>query len=73
MPPRPMSGAGTRQLQEMFKPRQVPERTAADDADQTAAAAAAHAPSAAQEVNPAAAAGTDFTSGSTAPSGKSAK
>ena len=73
MPPRPMSGAGIRPLQDMFQPRQVPKRTAAYDADQTAAAAAAHAPSAAQEVNPAAAAGTDFTSGSTAPSGKSAK
>ena len=73
MPPRPMSGAGIRPLKDMFQPRQVPKRTDADDADQTVAAAAAHAPSAAQEVNPAAAAGTDFTSGSTAPSGKSAK
>ena len=73
MPPRPMSGAGTRQLQEMFKPRQVPERTAADDADHTAAAAAAaHAPSAARQVNPAAAAGTDGTSDNPAPGGKSA-
>ena len=71
MPPRPMSGAGTRPLQEVFQPRPVPKRTAADDADQIAAAAAADAPSAAQEVNPAAATGTDFTSGSTAPSGKS--
>ena len=73
MPPKSTSGAGAGLLA-IFKPRQVPERTAADDADHTAAAAAAaHAPSAAQEVNPAAAAGTDFTSGSTAPSGKSAK
>ena len=49
-----MSGAGIRPLQDMFQPRQVPKRTAAYDADQTAAAAAAHAPSAAQEANPAA-------------------
>ena len=66
MPPRPMSGAGTRPLQEMFKPRQVPERTAADDADKTSAAAAAHAPTAALEGIPAAAASTDFTSGGAA-------
>ena len=47
MPPKPMSGEGSRQLKYMFKPRQVPERTAADDADKSAAAAATHAPTAA--------------------------
>ena len=70
MPPKPMSGEGSRQLKEMFKPRQVPERTAADDADKTAAAAAAHAPAAAPTDIPAAVASTDFASGGAAASGE---
>ena len=65
-----MSGEGTRPLKEMFKPRQVPERTAADDADKTAAAAAAHAPAAASTNISAAAASTDFASGGAAASGE---
>ena len=63
MPPRPMSGEVSRQLKEMFKPRQVPEQTAADAADTTAAAATAHAPAAAPPDIPAAAASTDVASG----------
>ena len=57
-----MSGEGSRQLKEMFKPRQVPEQTAADAADTTAAAATAHAPAAAPPDTPAAAA-ADVASG----------
>ena len=58
-----MSSEGSRQLKEMFKPRQVPEQTAADAADTTAAAATAHAPAAAPPDIPAAASNTDVASG----------
>ena len=64
-----MSGEGTRPLKEMFKPRQVPEQTAAYDTDKTAATAAAHEPTTALTDIPAAAASTDFTSGGAAASG----
>ena len=66
MPRRSMSGEGTRPLKEMFKPRQVPEQTAAYDTDKTAATAAAHEPTTALTDIPAAAASTDFTSGGAA-------